>query len=309
MKLVDGARWIFNYVILAFLFHFITPPHISFEALLKAGRLVNFLDFLIYPILSATVIILGSTHPLTEMSTRNLPGGKGHLLTCKADNLAAVCELYKSLRPVTVLLDKRRNKCEAWCLRGCGVYTYLHGRSPCAPLRYADDDSLPNDFRSQNIHRSSKVLTAAEPFLTHRIIPGSFPGIPCFVYDGRMAQGRDILVHFVLRYSGITPTMMDSYLSSGLVPYAPLRPLPNTSVSGTSRTIKYTLIFLFYFEECNILKRDSLCSDVICLCPGNCMLHIGYCLDLFFDHEDGIRNFLRNIGEFLVHYTELQPRR
>jgi hypothetical protein len=34
---------------------------------------------------------LGSTQPLTEMSTRNLPGGKGPLV-CEADNLIAICE-------------------------------------------------------------------------------------------------------------------------------------------------------------------------------------------------------------------------
>jgi hypothetical protein len=34
---------------------------------------------------------LGSTQPLTEMITRNLPGGKG-LPTRKADNLTAICE-------------------------------------------------------------------------------------------------------------------------------------------------------------------------------------------------------------------------
>jgi hypothetical protein len=31
------------------------------------------------------------THPLTEISTRNLPGGKG-LPARKADNLTAICE-------------------------------------------------------------------------------------------------------------------------------------------------------------------------------------------------------------------------
>jgi hypothetical protein len=34
---------------------------------------------------------LGSTQPLREMSTRNLPGGKGRLAH-KADNLTAICE-------------------------------------------------------------------------------------------------------------------------------------------------------------------------------------------------------------------------
>jgi hypothetical protein len=34
---------------------------------------------------------LGSTQPLTEMSTRNLPGGR-ESLALKADNLTAICE-------------------------------------------------------------------------------------------------------------------------------------------------------------------------------------------------------------------------
>jgi hypothetical protein len=34
---------------------------------------------------------LGSTQPLTEMSTRKLPGGKRRPAR-KADNLAAICE-------------------------------------------------------------------------------------------------------------------------------------------------------------------------------------------------------------------------
>jgi hypothetical protein len=34
---------------------------------------------------------LGSTQPLTEMSARNIPGGKGRPAR-KADNLTAICE-------------------------------------------------------------------------------------------------------------------------------------------------------------------------------------------------------------------------
>jgi hypothetical protein len=34
---------------------------------------------------------LGSTQPLAEMSTRNIPGVKGRP-ACKADNLTAICE-------------------------------------------------------------------------------------------------------------------------------------------------------------------------------------------------------------------------
>jgi hypothetical protein len=43
---------------------------------------------------------LGSTQPLTEMSTRNIPGGEGRPAR-KADNLTAICELivYKMWKP------------------------------------------------------------------------------------------------------------------------------------------------------------------------------------------------------------------
>jgi hypothetical protein len=43
---------------------------------------------------------LGSTQPLTEMSTRNLPGGKGRPAR-KADNLTAIFEpiVYKMWEP------------------------------------------------------------------------------------------------------------------------------------------------------------------------------------------------------------------
>jgi hypothetical protein len=40
---------------------------------------------------SSRIMALGSTQPLTEMSTRNLPGVKGGLPACKADNLTAIC--------------------------------------------------------------------------------------------------------------------------------------------------------------------------------------------------------------------------
>jgi hypothetical protein len=42
-------------------------------------------------ILPAALQPLGSIQPLTEMSTRNLPGGKGRPER-KADNLTAICE-------------------------------------------------------------------------------------------------------------------------------------------------------------------------------------------------------------------------
>jgi hypothetical protein len=40
---------------------------------------------------SSQTVALGLTQPLTEMSTRNLTGGKGWLAR-EADNLTAICE-------------------------------------------------------------------------------------------------------------------------------------------------------------------------------------------------------------------------
>jgi hypothetical protein len=44
-----------------------------------------------WPNPSGRTTALGSTQPLTEMSTRNFPGGKGRPVH-KADNLTAICE-------------------------------------------------------------------------------------------------------------------------------------------------------------------------------------------------------------------------
>jgi hypothetical protein len=44
-----------------------------------------------WPNPSSRTVALGSTQPITEMNTRNLPGGKGRPAR-KADNLTAICE-------------------------------------------------------------------------------------------------------------------------------------------------------------------------------------------------------------------------
>jgi hypothetical protein len=64
---------------------------------LQAGRSrVQFpmrsLDFFNWPNPSSRTMALESTHPPTEMSARNLAGGKGRSAR-KADSLTAVCEL------------------------------------------------------------------------------------------------------------------------------------------------------------------------------------------------------------------------
>jgi hypothetical protein len=49
------------------------------------------IGFFNWPNPSSRIMVLVSTRPLTEMSTRNLPGGKGRP-TCKADKLTAICQ-------------------------------------------------------------------------------------------------------------------------------------------------------------------------------------------------------------------------
>jgi hypothetical protein len=49
------------------------------------------MDFFNLPNPSSCTMALVLIQPLTEMSTRNLPGDKG-CLVCKADNLTAVCD-------------------------------------------------------------------------------------------------------------------------------------------------------------------------------------------------------------------------
>jgi hypothetical protein len=71
---------------------------------LQAGRsrdrIPDEVDFFNLPKPSSRTMALGSTQPLTEMSTRNLPGGEGRPAR-KADNLTAICEpiVYKMWEP------------------------------------------------------------------------------------------------------------------------------------------------------------------------------------------------------------------
>jgi hypothetical protein len=63
--------------------------------MLQAGRLPvrvqDEMDFFNLPNLSSRPMAMGSTQPLTEMSTRNIPGSKKRPAR-RADNLAAICE-------------------------------------------------------------------------------------------------------------------------------------------------------------------------------------------------------------------------
>jgi hypothetical protein len=63
--------------------------------MLQAGRspvrILDEVDFFNIPNYSSRTMALGSTQPLKEISTRNLPGGKMRS-TRRADNLAAIYE-------------------------------------------------------------------------------------------------------------------------------------------------------------------------------------------------------------------------
>jgi hypothetical protein len=68
---------------------------VSWGTMLQAGRSragipIRSLDFFNWPNPSSRTMALGWTRPLTEMSTRNFPGGKGRPAR-KADYLAVFC--------------------------------------------------------------------------------------------------------------------------------------------------------------------------------------------------------------------------
>jgi hypothetical protein len=74
---------------------------VGWETMLQAGSIPDeVIGFFNWPNPSSLTMALGSTQPLTEMSTRNLPGGKGRPAR-EADNLIAICEpiVYKMWEP------------------------------------------------------------------------------------------------------------------------------------------------------------------------------------------------------------------
>jgi hypothetical protein len=65
--------------------------------MLQACKIVGSIPDEVIPIFNCPnpfncTMALGATQPLTEMSTRDLPGSKGQPV-CKAGNLTAICEL------------------------------------------------------------------------------------------------------------------------------------------------------------------------------------------------------------------------
>jgi hypothetical protein len=69
-------------------------PDLSYHATSRkvAGSIADkVIGFFNWPNPSSRTMALGSTQPVTEMSSRNLPGGKGRPAS-KANNFTAICE-------------------------------------------------------------------------------------------------------------------------------------------------------------------------------------------------------------------------
>jgi hypothetical protein len=65
---------------------------VGWGTMLQARRIPDeVIGFFTWPNPSSRSMALGSTQPLIEMSTRNLPGGKW-LAALKVDNLTVICE-------------------------------------------------------------------------------------------------------------------------------------------------------------------------------------------------------------------------
>jgi hypothetical protein len=69
---------------------------------------------------SSRTMALGSTQPVTEMSTRNLPGGKGRPAR-GADSLTAICE------PIVYKMWEPRRLTTLWVFTACyrDSFTFL----------------------------------------------------------------------------------------------------------------------------------------------------------------------------------------
>jgi hypothetical protein len=100
--------------------------------MLQAGRSrdripIRWIFFFNLPNPSSRTMALGSTQPLTEMSTRNLPRGKGRPAR-KAD-LTAICE------PIVQKMWEPQHLTTIWASTACyrDTFTFLLYTAVCAP--------------------------------------------------------------------------------------------------------------------------------------------------------------------------------
>jgi hypothetical protein len=113
--------------------------------MLQAGRSqIRLIEFFNLPNPSSRTVALGSTQPLTEMSTSNLLGGKGRPGQ-KADDLIAICEpiFYKIWEPrrLTVLWASSAYYRDSFTFFtfSCSAYDVNYG---CSSSTYGPADHL-----------------------------------------------------------------------------------------------------------------------------------------------------------------------
>jgi hypothetical protein len=89
LRMLETSVFKGDYSIIWMIYH---PESVTEESKIIFGTSGAYeVDFFNWPNPSSRTMALVSTQPLTDMSTRNLPGGKGRPAR-KADNLTAICE-------------------------------------------------------------------------------------------------------------------------------------------------------------------------------------------------------------------------
>jgi hypothetical protein len=124
-------------------------------------------------------LILGSTLPLTEMSTMNLPEGRGRL-ACKADNLTAICEpnvqkmwepqclttlwaftaCYRDSFTVLLMISTCVQSC-MWDYHWAGLQTFTC-TGPWAPVTGVDEPIKPCAWHGGLVHIFQSIWTQTQ---------------------------------------------------------------------------------------------------------------------------------------------------
>jgi hypothetical protein len=119
---------------------------------------------------------LGSTQPLTEMSTRNLPRGKKRS-SCRANNLAAICEPNVWKYGILNLHDLYRDKITFYC--------WIFTRPPTNQLRLWQQDRQTDADKID-----PAILYQLEPVTLHPMNLRVFPWDPSSCYPSISSAKR-----------------------------------------------------------------------------------------------------------------------
>jgi hypothetical protein len=153
------------------------PKHVRpfkyWSVYIKLGHVVAFFSL---PNPSSHIMALGLTQPLTEMSTRSLPGGKGWPVR-KADNLTTiglgiqvtlnVWEDTVSVLLMGMIYDVRRCMPLRWSQMAWHIHTKFHDD------RFRNSSNIVKDFRFRLVngfidHVNTRLIITLYISLTHR---------------------------------------------------------------------------------------------------------------------------------------------